>query len=220
LLVLTFATGVIDAVSFLGLGNVFTANMTGNVVLLGFGISGAAGLPVVGPLVSLAAFFVGSVVGGLMANRSPAMANHLSRSLQFAIGVLPAAAVWTLFVAVEPRHFTADLAIAMLAFALGVRNATVRRVRVADLTTTVVTMTLTALAADSPLAGGDGRGSWRRGGAGLAMLLGAVAGGLLVKAHLAAAITLAAAPAPPTWPVFPPPAAAAEPIRDPPAPAA
>lgn len=215
LLVLTFATGVIDAVSFLGLGNVFTANMTGNVVLLGFGISGAPGLPILAPLVSLASFFVGSVVGGRMANRYPATANHLSRSMQVEVGVLAAAAVWTLVVDVEPRHVSAGVAIAMLAFALGVRNATVRRVKVADLTTTVLTMTLTALAADSPLAGGDGRGSWRRGGAVVAMLLGAIAGGLLVKAHLAAAIGLAVVLALLTWIVFVPAAAAAEASADP-----
>ena len=45
LLVLTFTTGLVDAVSYLALGRVFTANMTGNVVLLGFGIAGSGGLP-------------------------------------------------------------------------------------------------------------------------------------------------------------------------------
>ena len=53
LLALTFTTGIVDAASYLGLGRVFTANMTGNVVLLGFGIAGSAGLPVVAPMVSL-----------------------------------------------------------------------------------------------------------------------------------------------------------------------
>ncbi len=130
--------------------------------------------------------------------------------MQVEIGVLLAAVVWTLVVDVEPRHVSAGVTIAMLAFALGVRNATVRRVKVADLTTTVLTMTLTALAADSPLAGGEGRGSWRRGGAVVAMLLGAVAGGLLVKSHLSAAIALAAVLAILTWLVFVPAAAAAE----------
>jgi uncharacterized membrane protein YoaK (UPF0700 family) len=209
LLVLTFSTGVIDAASFLGLGNVFTANMTGNVVLLGIGISGVPELAIVGPLVSLAAFFLGSVVGGRMAAASPTGANRLSRSMQVEIGVLAAAAVWTLVVEIEPRHLSADVAIALLAFALGVRNATVRHAKVADLTTTVLTMTLTALAADSQLAGGDGRGGWRRGGAILAMLLGAVAGGLLAKAHLTLAIVLALVLALLTWIVFVPAAAAA-----------
>lgn len=211
LLVLTFATGVIDAASFLGLGNVFTANMTGNVVLLGFGIAGSPGLPVIAPLVSLASFLAGSVVGGRMVNRTPARSRHLSRSMQVEIGMLAAATLWSLLVDVEPGHVTAGVAIAMLAFALGVRNATVRRAKVADLSTTVLTMTLTALAADSPLAGGDGRGSWRRGGAVVAMLLGAIAGALLVKAHLTAALALALVLAILTWLVFVPAAEAANP---------
>src|SRR3954453_5904690 len=70
LLVLTFSTGLVDAVSYLGLGRVFTANLTGNIVLLGFGIAGSGGLPVVAPLVSLAAFLVGSTAGGVLAART------------------------------------------------------------------------------------------------------------------------------------------------------
>ena len=50
---LTFTTGLVDAVSYLGIGHVFTANMTGNIVFLGFGIAGSGGLPVIAPLVSL-----------------------------------------------------------------------------------------------------------------------------------------------------------------------
>src|SRR5437588_13057937 len=77
LLVLTFTSGLIDAVSYLGLGRVFTANMTGNIVLLGFGIAGSGGLPVVAPIVSLASFLVGSAAGGIlvrrMGDRHPAM---------------------------------------------------------------------------------------------------------------------------------------------------
>src|ERR1700742_5219408 len=69
LLALTVATGLVDAVSYLGLGHVFSANMTGNVVLLGFGIAGAGGLPVVAPLVSLGAFLLGAGCGGVLARR-------------------------------------------------------------------------------------------------------------------------------------------------------
>src|SRR5256885_7491834 len=80
LLALTFTTGLVDAVSYLGLGRVFTANMTGNVVLLEFGIAGAAGLPVVAPVVSLVFFLVGAGIGGLlvkrMQHRHPALVAH------------------------------------------------------------------------------------------------------------------------------------------------
>src|SRR5262245_20102143 len=69
LLVLTFTTGIVDAVSYLALGKVFCGNMTGNVVLLGFGIAQFGGLPVVAPLISLVAFLLGALAGGLLATR-------------------------------------------------------------------------------------------------------------------------------------------------------
>ncbi len=69
LLVLTFTTGLVDGVSYLGLGHVFTANMTGNIVFLGFGLAGGTGLPVVAPIVSLLAFLVGAGAGGVLAVR-------------------------------------------------------------------------------------------------------------------------------------------------------
>src|SRR3954454_15582087 len=91
LLVLTISTGVIDAVSYLGLGHVFTANMTGNIVLLGFGVAGSAGLPVVAPIVSLAAFLVGSAVGGrLVARRGE---RSLPRALWIETASLAAATI-------------------------------------------------------------------------------------------------------------------------------
>jgi uncharacterized membrane protein YoaK (UPF0700 family) len=92
--------------------------------------------------------------------------------------------------------------IALLAFAMGVRNATVRRVGVPDLTTTVLTMTLTGLAADSPLAGGSGRGSARRIAAVLAMLSGGLAGALLLKTNLVLPLIVAAGLALVTWLVY------------------
>jgi uncharacterized membrane protein YoaK (UPF0700 family) len=204
LLVLTLTTGVIDAASYLGLGRVFAANMTGNIVLLGFGIAGSSGLPVVAPLVSLLAFLGGATVGGRMgATLSPRVA-HLSRSMAIEIGVTALATLIAIVFDITPDRFSGDLIIALLAFAMGIRNATVRRLKVADLTTTVLTMTLTGLAADSPLAGGDGKGSWRRGAAVASMLVGAVAGALLVKADLALVLLAAAVLALVTWLVFMP----------------
>src|ERR1700757_2252621 len=67
LLTLTVSTGLVDAVSYLGLGHVFTANMTGNVVFLGFAAVGVKGLSVARSLVSLAAFLLGALIGGRIA---------------------------------------------------------------------------------------------------------------------------------------------------------
>ena len=79
-----------------------------------------------------------------------------------------------------------------MALAMGVRNAVVRRIGVPDLTTTVLTLTLSGLAADSAAAGRPARGSTRRLAAVLAMLAGAVTGALLLKASLFLPVTAAA----------------------------
>jgi uncharacterized membrane protein YoaK (UPF0700 family) len=61
LLVLTVVTGLVDAVSYLKLGHVFVANMTGNVVFLGFAIAGASGLSAAASIVALATFLLGAL---------------------------------------------------------------------------------------------------------------------------------------------------------------
>jgi uncharacterized membrane protein YoaK (UPF0700 family) len=194
LLVLTFTTGLIDAVSYLGLGHVFTANMTGNVVLLGFGIAGSGGLPVLAPIVSLAAFLAGAGSGGVLAARlADRHRRHLASALAIEVSLIVVAVIVGEAVDVRPSALSGDTMIALLAFAMGVRNATLRRIAVPDLTTTVLTMTLTGLAADSPLFGGTGKGSTRRTAAVLAMLSGALAGALLLQASLLLPLVAAAA---------------------------
>ena len=104
----------------------------------------------------------------------------------------------TIFAAIKTPEigaFAGYVVIALMALAMGVRNATVRKIAVPDLTTTVLTMTLTGLAADSRLAGGDGRES-RRVLAVATMLVGALVGALELKTSivlpLATATVLAA----------------------------
>ncbi len=193
LFTLTFTTGLIDATSYLGLGHVFTANMTGNVVLLGFGIAGTRGLPVVSPVVSLVAFLIGSGVGGLIASRiADRHRLHLGTALSIEALLTGLAALFTAIVSVHANAFSGDLVVALLAFAMGVRNATVRRIAVPDLTTTVLTMTLTGLAADSRVFGGSGQGTARRVTAFASMLVGALTGALLLKASVALPVAVAA----------------------------
>ena len=218
LLVLTFTTGLVDAASYLGLGHVFTANMTGNIVLLGFGIAGSGGLPVLAPLVSLGAFLAGAGMGGILAAKmAKGDPGRLARALAIEVSAIGVAVVVALAIDVQPNRVSGDLVIALLALAMGVRNATVRRIGAADLTTTVLTMTLTGLAAESPLAGGKGEGSARRILAVVAMLTGAVAGALLLKTSLALPLAAAAGLALVTWLVYVP---AARRLRPPQAPEA
>jgi uncharacterized membrane protein YoaK (UPF0700 family) len=209
LLVLTFASGVIDAASFLGLGQVFTANMTGNVVLLGFGLAGGSGLPVLAPLISLAAFVAGALLGArTIARGAPMGERHLRRVLGLETGLLVLAAALAALGVGDGRG-GADVIVAVLAFVMGSRSAAVRGVRIGDLTTTVVTMTLAGIALDSRLGGGAGGVNAHRVAAVASMLLGALAGALLVRLDVAAAIGLAALLAFLTWAVFMPAAARA-----------
>ncbi len=64
LLCLTAATGIIDAVCYLGMGHVLVANMTGNIVFLGLALAGAKGFTISSFLVALGSFLIGATVGG------------------------------------------------------------------------------------------------------------------------------------------------------------
>jgi uncharacterized membrane protein YoaK (UPF0700 family) len=158
LVVLTVTTGLVDAVSVLGLGRVFTANMTGNIVFLGFAAAGVPGFSVARALVSLAGFGGGAVLGGRL---GVAMASVARRRWLLTVAVVESGlllvAAWLAIgydlVAFTPVP-TLYALIVLTAVAMGLRNATVRRLAVPDLTTTVLTLTLTGIAADSTLAGG------------------------------------------------------------------
>ncbi|MET7456321.1 YoaK family protein [Streptomyces sp. NPDC005574] len=183
LLVLTVVSGLIDAVSYLGLGHVFTANMTGNVVVLGFAAAGAPGFSVPHTLTSLVSFLVGAVAGGRVAVRLGGGSRRTwARSTFAAEAVLLGVSAAVAFAAPHATA-TAYALIAVTAFAMGLRNATVRKLGVADLTTTVLTMTLTGLASDSRAGGGAGTHSPRRTASVAAMLAGAALGAWLVLHH-------------------------------------
>ncbi|MFF8772017.1 YoaK family protein [Kitasatospora sp. NPDC015120] len=184
LLVLTVVTGLVDAVSYLALGHVFVANMTGNVVFLGFALAGAPGLSATASLAALAAFLAGALAGGRLAGRRPDHRGRLLVATVAAQSVLLAAC--TAFAAAfghtaDPVRYTL---IGVLGAAMGLQNAVVRALKVPDLTTTVLTMTLTALAAD--------RTGVRRVASAAWMFAGALLGAVLVL-HTTVAVALAAA---------------------------
>ena len=181
LLGLTVVSGLMDAVSYLGLGHVFTANMTGNVVVLGFAAAGAPGFSVPHTATSLACFLLGALAGGRASRWRPEGSRRTrARLLLAAEAVLVGAAALTALLAPHATS-TAYAVIALTAVAMGLRNATIRKLDVPGLTTTtVLTMTLTGLAADSRAGGGSGSRSPRRSGAVAAMAAGACLGAWLV----------------------------------------
>jgi uncharacterized membrane protein YoaK (UPF0700 family) len=146
LLVLTWAAGAIDAVGYLALGQVFTANMTGNTVLLGLHVGREQGAAALRALVALLAFGAGLAIGALIVERirgkgpwppvvTWALALEAVMLVAFAAG---------LFLAGPARPTMATQAlIALSAVAMGVQSAAVRRLNVPGIATTYVTGTLT-----------------------------------------------------------------------------
>jgi uncharacterized membrane protein YoaK (UPF0700 family) len=178
LVVVTFVTGMVDAVTYLGFGHVFAANMTGNVIVLGFALVGAGEISATASVVSLAAFIAGAAVSARVSGvLQPSRRRWLLTMLSVETGLLAAAAALSL----SQRAASIDLVIVgLLAVAMGMRTVTVRRLGISDVSTTVLTSTLAGLAADTLMRGAP----FRTGGVRLvivvAMLLGAASGALLL----------------------------------------
>lgn len=181
LALLTVVTGFVDSYSYLALGHVFVANMTGNVVFLGFAAAGSGQFSFGSSILALAVFALGAMAGGRIARIHPAA--HRGRMLFNAVLIefgLTGAAYLVAQFGPNPGSSVKYLLIVLLGLAMGVQNATARKLAVPDLTTTVLTLTITGTAADSRLAGGPNSRLGRRAVSVLAMFLGALLGGLFV----------------------------------------
>jgi uncharacterized membrane protein YoaK (UPF0700 family) len=193
MLVLTFSTGVIDAIGYLGLDRVFTGNMTGNVVILGMALIGADNLPVVGPSIALACFMLGAVIAGRALRPEAAGWSRRTTALLTAVGTAMAGVAVVLFFHAPHAGDPVTLTITgALAVAMGIQAATARHLSVKDVTTVVVTSTLTGLAADSRLGGGKGAHAGRRLGAVVLILAGATIGAALLHVHPGLGVLLTA----------------------------
>ncbi len=190
LLGLTVVTGLVDAFSFLRLERVFVANMTGNIVLLGFRLTGVVDIAVVGTLLAIVAFSLGAAAAGRWSIHRAPHRGHLLATATATQAVLVLGSALVAEIA-GVRHAAAQLTtVGLLAVAMGSQTEIARRLAVPDLPTTLVTLTYTGLVSDAT--------TWpvriRRTVTILAMLGGALAGGALLRwVSLAAPLWLAAA---------------------------
>lgn len=192
MLCLTFSTGIIDALGYLGLDRVFTANMTGNVVILGMGLMGAEGLPVLGPLLALAGFLTGATATGRVLRRVPKGWGTRTTVVLSLVGLITLGLGMSLLLWQNPHSAYLQAITGVLGLVMGAQAAAARTIGVKDITTVVITSTITGLAADSRLAGGSGRGNPRRIAAVVLMLTGAATGaGLLLWLGLGAGLVVA-----------------------------
>ena len=180
LILLTIVTGLVDAVSYLALGHVFVANMTGNVVFLGFAVVDAEDFSVPASLTAIAAFLFGALAGGRLSAWHGAHRGRLIAATLVIETLLTSFALAVTFITIAPAQVGRYVIIATLSIAMGLQNATARRLAVPDLTTTVLTLTLTGFAADSGLAGGTNPRLGRRMIATVSMFLGAAIGALVL----------------------------------------
>jgi uncharacterized membrane protein YoaK (UPF0700 family) len=244
LLTLTLVTGLVDAVSILALGRVFVANMTGNVVFAGFALVGSPGFSLGASLFALAGFLIGAYGGGFLTSRAGHDRALQIRAAPAAVALIvagasggAAATAGTLDLAQGAAPFGAGITYVLallLAIAMGIQNSVARKLAIPDLTTTVLTMTLTGIGADSPagrrghvtlirrllvvavmLAGGA-LGAWLVLNAGVVVPLALATGLLTILATCAVLASRKPAEWRPVAPAKPAPATASTPAQTPP----
>jgi uncharacterized membrane protein YoaK (UPF0700 family) len=193
LLLLTFATGLVDAISVLVLGHVFVANMTGNVIFLGFWFVPHSGVDMTAAIVAFVSFVAGTVIGGRFSRHL----EHDTRrwvTVSLAVECLVLVALSILAGAGVLRYHdnTKLILLAGLAAAFGSQNATARQFGIQELSTTVLTSTIVGIGVDSRLAGGTGQREKLRFAVVLTMCAGAVVGATISRFTVAPVIALAA----------------------------
>ncbi|MFL4475122.1 YoaK family protein [Paeniglutamicibacter sp. MACA_103] len=178
---MTFSTGIVDAVGYLGLDRIFTGNMTGNVVILGMALSGKTDLPVIGPAVALVLYFLGAVVGGrVLRGHREGWTPATTIIFSLVSAILLTCAAFTKMIPLGTIPYSTVALAAVLGFVMGAQAAAARQVKIADVTTVVVTSTITGLAADSWLGARQKQDWMKRSLAVLLILLGALCGAALL----------------------------------------
>jgi uncharacterized membrane protein YoaK (UPF0700 family) len=193
LLLLTFATGIVDAVSVLVLGHVFVANMTGNVIFLGFWFVPHSGVDLTAAIVAFVSFLAGTVLGGRLARHIDSEVRlWLTVALGVEVLVLLTLSILAGTGVLNYHDNTKLILTAGLALTFGSQNATARQFGIQELSTTVLTSTIVGLGFDSRLAGGTGHREKLRYSVVVTMCAGALVGATMTRFTVAPVIALAA----------------------------
>jgi uncharacterized membrane protein YoaK (UPF0700 family) len=185
---LTVVAGLLDAVSILRLGGVFVATMTGNLVFLGLAAAGAKAFAAGTSALAVGGFVIGVPVGGWACRASHSHRGAALRNV-LAVKLWLAGAVFVITVATGSAFSggTRDVMVVLLAMSMGAQLAVIRYLKVPDLMTVVLTMTITG-ALSERASGWRDPTLLRRGLAVVCFAVGAVSGGLLVL-HVGIAVT-------------------------------
>jgi uncharacterized membrane protein YoaK (UPF0700 family) len=192
LVALTVLAGVVDAASILRLGGVFVATVTGNIVFVGLGIAGSREFAIGTCLFAIGGFVFGALVGAVVIRRGP---QHRGRVIRDILHVKLALAAVTTAIAIVAGDYPdiplRDAMVVLLAMSMGDQLAAIRYLKVPDLVTVVLTLTVTGVVADRRQLGWSHPAMLRRFTAVIAFAVGAISGGLLVLyVSLGAALAL------------------------------
>lgn len=182
LLLLTFATGLADSISILALGHVFVANMTGNVIFLGFWLAPRTTIDLTAVAVALPTFICTTIVSGRL-SRHFGLHTRTWITTVLTIEILLLVALSVLAgTGVLPYQASSKLImIGLLAVTFGLQHSSARQFGIQELSTTVLTSTIVSFGLDSRLAGGTGERQKLRIGVVATMCAGAFFGATMSR---------------------------------------
>jgi uncharacterized membrane protein YoaK (UPF0700 family) len=145
-LLFTWAAGSVDAITYLS-ARVFTANMTGNAVLLGISAGQGKGAAAASSLIALAAFVGGVMLGALVVGEGDT--TRASADVRPAVWLETSFLVIFAVVCFTPAYWQSRISVLLLilssGLAMGVQSAAVRRLKLPGIATTYITGTITSL---------------------------------------------------------------------------
>jgi uncharacterized membrane protein YoaK (UPF0700 family) len=194
LLLLTFATGLADSISILVLGHVFVANMTGNVIFLGFWLAPKTSIDLTAVVVALPTFFCTTIISGRLSRHfgertRPWITTVLATEIVLLV-------VLSILAGTGVLHYHDDtklIIIGVLAVTFGLQHSSARQFGIQELSTTVLTSTIVSLGLDSHLAGGTGEREKLRFSVVFTMCAGAFLGATLSRYVVAPVFALTSA---------------------------
>lgn len=194
LLLLTFATGLADSISILALGHVFVANMTGNVIFLGFWLAPSTTIDLTAVAVALPTFICTTIVSGRLSRHFGIRTRTwITTVLTTEIILLLALAVLAGTGVLRYQDSSKLIAIGMLAVTFGLQHSSARQFGIQELSTTVLTSTIVSFGLDSRLAGGTGERQRLRIGVVVTMCAGAFFGATMSRFVIAPVFVVTAA---------------------------
>jgi uncharacterized membrane protein YoaK (UPF0700 family) len=194
LLLLTFATGLADSISILVLGHVFVANMTGNVIFLGFWLAPKTSIDLTAVVVALPTFVCTTILSGRLSRyfgerTRPWITTVLATEIVLLVALSIVAGTGVL----HYHDNTKLIMIGVLAVTFGLQHSSARQFGIQELSTTVLTSTIVSLGWDSHLAGGTGERQKLRFSVVFTMCAGALVGATMSRFVVAPVFAVTAA---------------------------